>query len=222
MDKYRREAKEDLLRRVWVAQEQGHSYTCSSQNSVNGIEDCSVADELVADGHLESDGDGLKITAKGEKWASIVIRRKRLAERLYSDIFGGSEDAVAEFACRLEHIVSEEITDTICTLLGHPPTSPSGRRIPPGACCRHAQKQVRSIVKPLTEFTPGDELRITYMSPSIHKRLDRLNSFGVLPGVEVQLHQKTPTYVIRAGATEVALEKDVAKEIYAMGVSHDE
>jgi DtxR family transcriptional regulator, Mn-dependent transcriptional regulator len=71
----------------------------------------------------------------------------------------------------------------------------------------------------LTEFTPGDTIRITFMSPSIHQRLDRLNSFGVIPGVEVQLHQKSPTYVIRAGATEIALEKEVAGEIFAMGVS---
>jgi DtxR family Mn-dependent transcriptional regulator len=71
----------------------------------------------------------------------------------------------------------------------------------------------------LTDFAPGAKARIVFISPSFHNRLDRLNSFGVLPGAEISLHQKKPTFVIRLGATEIALEKEVAGEIFAIGIN---
>ena len=38
-------------------------------------------------------------------------------------------------ACTFEHILSPEVTDRICTFLGHPKTYPHGSPIPPGDCC---------------------------------------------------------------------------------------
>jgi DtxR family Mn-dependent transcriptional regulator len=77
---------------------------------------------------------------------------------------------------------------------------------------------VRPVVRPLSEFPPGASVRIVFLTPSFHQRLDRLSSFGVLPGAVVRLHQKHPACVLRVGATEVALEREVAGEIYAIGV----
>src|SRR5579872_2842931 len=75
-------------------------------------------------------------TEKGRKRAEDIIRRHRLAERLFVHTFQvQDEHEVAEQACRFEHILSPEATDSICSFLGHPRTCPHGSPIPAGECC---------------------------------------------------------------------------------------
>jgi putative ABC transport system ATP-binding protein len=75
-------------------------------------------------------------TEKGRKRAEDVIRRHRLAERLFVQTFRvQNEKEVAEQACKFEHILSPEVTDSICSFLGHPRTCPHGSPIPSGPCC---------------------------------------------------------------------------------------
>jgi putative ABC transport system ATP-binding protein len=80
--------------------------------------------------------DILYFTPKGRKRAEDVIRRHRLAERLFIQTFKVSdEQEVEEQACKFEHILSPEVTDRICAFLGHPETCPHGSPIPRGECC---------------------------------------------------------------------------------------
>jgi putative ABC transport system ATP-binding protein len=96
---------------------------------------CHVAFRPTSDytGH----GDSMIVfTEKGRKRAEDVIRRHRLAERLFIQTFKVyDEKEVAEQACKFEHILSPEATDRICTFLGHPRTCPHGSPIPAGGCC---------------------------------------------------------------------------------------
>ena len=83
-------------------------------------------------------------TEKGRKRAEDVIRRHRLAERLFTETFQvHDEREVAEQACKFEHILSPEATDSICSFLGHPRTCPHGSPIPAGECCLAATKAAR-------------------------------------------------------------------------------
>jgi Mn-dependent DtxR family transcriptional regulator len=76
------------------------------------------------------------LTAKGRQRAADIIRRHRLAERLFTDSLAmDSETEIEQQACKFEHILSPEATDKICTFLGHPKTCPHGAPIPPGKCC---------------------------------------------------------------------------------------
>jgi putative ABC transport system ATP-binding protein len=91
-----------------------------------------------------SRGDGaliVELTARGHKRAADIIRRHRLAERLFTDSLAlDSETEIEQQACKFEHILSSEATDKICTFLGHPRTCPHGSPIPPGPCCgRHLE-----------------------------------------------------------------------------------
>jgi Mn-dependent DtxR family transcriptional regulator len=80
-------------------------------------------------------------TEKGRKRAEDVIRRHRLAERLFTETFHvHDEREVEEQACKFEHILSPEATDSICSFLGHPRTCPHGSPIPAGECCLAAAK----------------------------------------------------------------------------------
>jgi putative ABC transport system ATP-binding protein len=84
-------------------------------------------------------GDGTMIvalTTRGRERAASIIRRHRLAERLFTDSLAmDSESEIEQQACKFEHILSPEATDKICAFLGHPRTCPHGAPIPPGPCC---------------------------------------------------------------------------------------
>lgn len=77
-----------------------------------------------------------RFTPAGEERARNVIRRHRLAERLFMDILSIRDEVEVESsACKFEHILSEDVTERICTLLGHPVECPHGSPIPRGECC---------------------------------------------------------------------------------------
>ena len=84
-------------------------------------------------------GDGsmvVELTERGRQRAADIIRRHRLAERLFTDSLAlESESEIEQQACKFEHILSPEATDKICTFLGHPKTCPHGAPIPRGNCC---------------------------------------------------------------------------------------
>src|SRR5580700_11233091 len=84
-------------------------------------------------------GDGtliVELTPRGRERAGNIIRRHRLAERLFTDSLAmDSESEIEQQACKFEHILSPEATDKICSFLGHPRTCPHGAPIPPGPCC---------------------------------------------------------------------------------------
>ena len=86
-----------------------------------------------------SSGDGtmiVELTDRGRERAGSIIRRHRLAERLFTDSLAmDSETEIEQQACKFEHILSPEATDKICAFLGHPRTCPHGAPIPAGPCC---------------------------------------------------------------------------------------
>ncbi|HVH72079.1 MAG TPA: iron dependent repressor, metal binding and dimerization domain protein [Candidatus Dormibacteraeota bacterium] len=90
----------------------------------------------MADLHLVSLQNGeAQLTSVGSRRARDVVRRHRLAERLFKDTFAVDETEAQTQACRFEHIISPELDARICTFLGHPKTCPHGNPIPPGDCC---------------------------------------------------------------------------------------
>jgi putative ABC transport system ATP-binding protein len=97
-------------------------------------------------------GDGsmiVELTERGRQRAADIIRRHRLAERLFTDSLAlDSESEIEQQACKFEHILSHEATDKICAFLGHPRTCPHGAAIPPGPCCarRFENEAVKSVV----------------------------------------------------------------------------
>jgi putative ABC transport system ATP-binding protein len=93
-------------------------------------------------GLVNISGWEVTFTPAGEERARNVIRRHRLAERLFTDVLSLSDELSVETnACQFEHILSAELTDRICTFLGHPTTCPHGSPIPPGPCCARGGSQ---------------------------------------------------------------------------------
>ena len=55
---------------------------------------------------------------------------------------------------------------------------------------------------------------IAYFCTREHSRLLKLSALGISPGISLKLIQKWPAYVVQCEETEIALEPDVAKNIY--------
>jgi len=80
----------------------------------------------------------VRLTESGARRARDVVRRHRLAERLFTDTFAIEDAEAHRQACRFEHIITPELDQRICSFLGHPKTCPHGNPIPPGPCCEKA------------------------------------------------------------------------------------
>lgn len=159
------------------------------------------------------DGE-VKLTEKGSRAAKNIVRRHRLAERLMVDMLDMGKEDVEKPACEFEHLLDEEVTDRICTLLGHPTECPHGMPIPSGKCCSSGKKTIESAIVPLSSVDVGERVEIAYIHTEDHSRLHKLLSYDIGPGSEVELHQKKPVYVIKAGETDIALEEEIIKDVY--------
>jgi DtxR family Mn-dependent transcriptional regulator len=77
---------------------------------------------------------------------------------------------------------------------------------------------VRPLVTGLKSFELGATARIVFIAPKFHDRMDRLAALGVIPGSTIRLHQRSPSYVIEVGETTIALDPEIAGEIYVKPV----
>jgi DtxR family Mn-dependent transcriptional regulator len=143
-----------------------------------------------------------------------IIRRHRLAERLFADVLGMNMEQIEKAACNFEHAVVPEVTEGICTLLGHPHECPHGKPIPPGKCCRERRQEVKQAVMPLSEVLCGRQGRVAYVRPQNHDRLHLLLSMGIAPGAHLSVHQRTPVMVVTVEQSEFAMDREVAKDVY--------
>jgi len=208
------ERMDELLELIWKLREEGVSDVNQLLNSTLDAEARSILRQMVRDNLFQVDGDRMILKERGEEKAREIIRRHRLTERLFSEIFEMSEDEAEEEACRLEHSLTPAATESVCTFLGHPPTCMHGKPIPRGECCAKFRKEMKPLVTPLEELGLGEEGRIVFIVPKSHERLDRLSTLGVVPGSIVRMHQKKPSHVLQIGETTLALDKDIVKDIY--------
>jgi DtxR family Mn-dependent transcriptional regulator len=132
----RDEVVDHLLERVWMLREGNQSAELAKLRRTEILDVSKVLEGMVEQGLVQLDNSQVMLTAKGEQRARDVIRRYRLAERLFSDTFEVAEAEAESTACKFEHILSPEVTDKICAFLHHPATCPHGQPIPPGSCCR--------------------------------------------------------------------------------------
>jgi len=208
------ERVEELLELIWTMREKGVSDLDQLLETTPDVEANHILRLMIKDDLFDVDGKRVVLKERGEEKAREIIRRHRLTERLLSEIFEMSEEEVEEEACKLEHILSPSVTESVCTFLGHPPTCIHGKPIPRGECCAKFKKEMKPLVIPLDELGLGEEGRIVFIAPKSHQRLDRLSTLGIVPGSIVRMHQKNPSHVLQIGETTLALDKDIVKDIY--------
>ncbi len=212
-------AFEEILESIWSVGEEG-------RGSLDAIQEhcpIQIRDEdlrvLEKRALIRRDGDDIQLTGEGRDSARGVVRRHRLATTLFATILNMEPDKREAIACEVEHTLLPEVEESICTLLGHPETSPDGKPIPPGRCCATHRTTTSTVIVNLTSLAPGESGRITYIKPKDHTRLHKLTSFGLTPGTVVEVHQRSPAFCVRYEGTELALNRDVAEDIFVARIS---
>jgi len=213
---------DEILETIWRFEEKGR---CTVENVKNEhadesgyIVDDVILSELEKSALLTIRGTEISLTADGRAYALPIIRRHRLAERLLVDVLGMPFDAIEESACEYEHTLAPGLTEAICTLLGHPRECPHGSSIPEGECCRRSENSVESFVKPLSVLEVGDSVRVSFIRRDDPVLIGKLVAFGVSPGKTIKIRQKFPAYVIQIENAQIALEQDIAADIYGVKV----
>ena len=206
--------RDHLLNALWVATERGSptfAALCAVARKPVATED---TQDLVHEGLVETEGEALVLTAAGHAMAQALVRRYRLSESLLHIVYGMDAERASALGCELEHDLRPEMTDALCTFLGHPQACPHGHPIPPGPCCSLHVTTVAAPVIPLNELKPGEQGRVVYLHPRNHERLHRLASMGLTPNVVLTVHQRLPAWCVRFEGTELAFDHDVATDIF--------
>ena len=204
----------EVLEAAWTCAEQG----TVTRERLSAEAKTEVTEDLLAEcereGFLTQRSGEIRLTDRGRETAAEIIRRHRLAERLVVDVLGMTLEESEADACEFEHLLARGVTDAICTLLGHPRFCPHQHPIPPGACCTRAQQQVPAVVSSLDRLDIGEQARVAYLSAPQFARLQKLSALGLAPGATVKLLQKYPSFVVQCDETQVALEEEIARDIY--------
>lgn len=211
-------AREEVLEELWTAAERHEAMSVAGlANTIHaGASDGwgGVVQELIENGWVSVSEEHLRLTAAGEEQARTVVRRHRLAEVLFNQVLELPIEETENEACTMEHVLSPQTTDAVCSFLGHPPVCPHGRPIPPGPCCAALSRRVDSLICRLADLTPGERGRIVLIAPAHLDRLEQLTDLGVTPGAVLTLRQRRPSLVVEVDRTLLALEETIATQIF--------
>ena len=130
---------------------------------------------------------GVKLTEKGHQIALRTLRKHRLSERLLMDVLDLEWDKVHDYACKLEHGISQYVAKKIEKALGHPRTCPHGNPIP-----TECGGIIEESSQPLTKLNPLDKgviLKITDERPDLLQYFSRL---GLKPETYLEVVEKAP------------------------------
>lgn len=127
------ERTEMYLKSVLIIALNGHRVTTTRVAEAMGVSPPSASEmlkRLEHVGYLEPGSDGIQLTAAGVQIATQVVRRLRLAERLLTDVLKMDLERVYDEACKMEHVIGQEVESRLDDVLHRPSTCPHGHPIP--------------------------------------------------------------------------------------------
>lgn len=210
----RRDQIDEILESLWKMKEEGEQTRETLFSYPEVKPDVALLEEMEKEGLVSLNEKNVSLTEKGEEKAREIVRRHRLAERLFYELFELPDKSIETTACSFEHILDPSVTESVCTFLGHPRTCPHGKKIPPGECCERFETEVRPITLPLTKLQPGEAGRVVFIASRSRGRLERLAGLGIVPGVVVKVEQMSPSPVVQVRGGEIAIDKAVARRIF--------
>ena len=196
---------EDYLRHMWV-KEYENKETLTEKDLDNEY----IA-ELFKKGYVNINDGVINLSNAGEHIGRSLVRKHRIAEKVMADLFLADMDEMEELADQIEHIMSDEVEDNICRILGHPENCPHNNPIPEGNCCDVFDKE-NSVA--LINCENGFSGEVSYIKTDDGKKLQKIMNLGLIPGSKIILIQKFPNYVFQLGNTQLAVDKELANEIF--------
>jgi DtxR family Mn-dependent transcriptional regulator len=152
------------------------------------------------------------LTDHGRRYATSIMRRHRLAERLLVDVLKVPWHQVHEEAGRLEHAISANLEEHLIRLLGDPATCPHGNPIPGSANPAPA-----GPVNPLAGVAPGTNVEIRRISEEIESEADSmllLEECGLIPGSAATVVSTNGDVMVRTDVGESKVPAAVAAKVY--------
>jgi DtxR family Mn-dependent transcriptional regulator len=211
------EILEEVLEILWTKLEGGGQESVPTEEIVvgSGPVHREALVLLEKNGLIRLQDDTVQLTDAGFEEARRTIRRHRLSERMFYDLFDITEEQMEDVACRFEHLlIKPELEEKICELLGHPRSCPHGRIIPMGECCDRAETQVDQTVVPMNDLRQGEEGAIAYVQTGDSDKLKKLMAMGILPGEPVTLERRFPSFVFSVGRSRYAVDEGMAAAIF--------
>jgi DtxR family Mn-dependent transcriptional regulator len=158
------------------------------------------------------DDHTIKLTAKGRKLATTVVRRHRLAERLLLDVIGLEWEKVHREADRWEHAISADVEEKLVELLGDPMTCPHGNPIP------GSKRKADSVeVTRLLDSDPG-RVTVTRISEKLELDDESLRLVArarLIPGATATVvEQRTDGTRVKTPAGEHTIPTGVAEQMF--------
>jgi len=126
---------DEVLVQMWTVEEDGRVPEARRIRVPDVVDNRRTLLGMFESGLVFQPGETLEFTPRGRERARDLVRRRRLAEVLFTSAMHLPEPEVEMAACRMEHIIDPEVTDSICSFLGHPRRCPHGKSIPTGDCC---------------------------------------------------------------------------------------
>jgi len=126
----------------------------------------------------------LKLTEKGKRMASLVIRKHRLAEMFLHKIMGFGWEEVHDMAEEIEHLKCEIFFDRMDELLGFPRVDPHGSHIPD-----KDGNFVNPNYKLLSQIQAGQKVILKALKDSSTDLIGFLNKKEIRLGLEISVHE---------------------------------
>jgi DtxR family Mn-dependent transcriptional regulator len=131
---------------------------------------------------------GVTLTEEGELVALEILRHHRLLEAFLTEQLDYDWADVHDEADRLEHHVSEELTDRIAAVLGNPLVDPHGDPIPDA----NLSLPEESGTIRLAEASEGEAVVVRRIRYQGDEELRYLADVGIYPDVEVRVVDIAP------------------------------
>lgn len=168
---------------------------------------------LEREGYLTLDDKNvMHLTESGREYATAIMRRHRLAERLLVDVLKVPWHQIHDEACRLEHAISENLEKHLIALLGDPGTCPHGNPIPGSA-----NMPVGIKLKPLSTLGTGGSStvrRIDEELESLPERMLELETTRLVPGAEVTVETVGAQYNLLIDGKPHTIDRIVLERVY--------
>ncbi|WP_400261286.1 metal-dependent transcriptional regulator [Sphingobacterium sp. SG20118] len=119
----------------------------------------------------------LRLTEKGQKEASLIIRKHRLTEMFLVEKMGFGWEEVHDIAEQIEHIQSPAFFAKMDQILGFPEVDPHGSPIPDA----NGKLKLKKFIK-LSDCKTGDVVKFMAVKPSSEELLRFLSSRQLLLG----------------------------------------
>jgi DtxR family transcriptional regulator, Mn-dependent transcriptional regulator len=207
------EMEEEILESLWIQIKEHKKHP-----DLKILKDQPALASLIEKKLIDLNSEQL-LTAAGWQEAQLCVRRHRLAERLLADLFDVKDPLLHEAGCKFEHGLHHGLEDNVCTLLGHPRCCPHGKMIPRGNCCQRATVEPKRFIISLKELSPGDSGKISYINTHDKEVLNKLIAMGILPGNQVKLLHRFPSYVFEMDNASFAVDGELAENIHVLLLS---